>query len=436
MTDVCYVGGAGRLGLPIALRAHQCGHHVIVADINADLVEKINNRQRLGRMEPGVDDLLRVADDRLEATADIAAATCQSDLIFVIVPTPSLSNGSFSLEYVLAACVEIGKGLRGSKEKTVVIVSTTSPGDCRRQVKPVLEENSGLVCSRDFALIYSPEFVRQGSIIADFCNPDHLLIGIDDAIFHNPEEISRTGYSKLHNYYSGLITKAADSHCMSWESAELAKLGLNSALSLKILLAGQLTWLCQSIPHADAWSVLASISADRRIGPALLKPGLWPGGPCLPRDVLALGYTSSRVGIGAALPDGASAAIEQHQYNLASLIAQHPGKIGLLGITYKPGVDLPEGNFADRIATMLSRWEGRSVQAIDPSGVMISGLTHAPSIPALVTSSDILVLLTPWPEFDNITTLDLSEKVVIDCWGMFQRDLHCKKYIRLGDGGF
>src|SRR5690349_14130873 len=172
--------GLGKLGSPMVACFAAKGHRVIGVDVNERFVRLINEGKP-PVSEPGLEDLLKQSAGRLSATTDIAQAVGQTDLTFIIVPTPSEPNGAFSLKYVLAATKAIGQALKQKDGyHLVVLTSTVMPGATGGQLLPALESASSKHCGKDFGLCYNPEFISLGSVIRDFLNPDFLLIGESD----------------------------------------------------------------------------------------------------------------------------------------------------------------------------------------------------------------------------------------------------------------
>src|SRR5262245_12013398 len=175
------VVGLGKLGASMAAGIASRGHDVVGVDINHASVDAVNMR-RAPVQETGLDALIAANHDRLRATTDHADAVVNSELTFVIVPTPSDERGAFSLQYATYAFREIGKALaKKNGYHTVVLTSTVLPGASRYGLIPVLEQYSGKRCGRDFGFCYSPEFVALGSVIRDFLHPDFLLVGEYDS---------------------------------------------------------------------------------------------------------------------------------------------------------------------------------------------------------------------------------------------------------------
>ena len=416
MDTICYVGGCGRLGLPLAAWSAHQGFRVFCLDVDEEAVEMVNNAESPNE-EPLVEGLVAdYAGKSLFATTEYGAIL-ESELSFVIVPTPSKEDGSFSLKYVLQACESIGTALRHRDDyHVVVIVSTVMPGDTGGYIRDALEEASGKKAGPHFGLCYSPEFVRQGSIVDDFANPDQILIGEFD---------ERSG-NVVGQYYDRVAENLPSFRRMSLVSAELAKIGLNAAVVTKMAVANNLAWTCHRYPGADAQDVLAAIGSDSRIGHKYFKAGTWPGGPCFPRDVRAL-VAAVGGGPGRAM----STAIDLFSAGQAIFLAQNviqlaggDGVVGILGLTYKPGVNIIEESQGLALARLI--------------GSHVSVLTYDPAIETesdlegLVAASDLIVLMTCWPEFKQLEEMDMEGKIVLDMWGWLSPGkLNCE-YIRFG----
>ncbi|MHA2232081.1 MAG: hypothetical protein ACXAB4_06300, partial [Candidatus Hodarchaeales archaeon] len=225
---ICFVGGCGKIGLCHAVLAAKNGYDVICADIDAFAVDQVNKGQPTF-YEPALDNMLKVFS--VKATDDTVAAVKQSEIVFVIVPTPSEPNGSLSIDFVKAACKDIGIALRDHDLKAIVIISTIMPGDTNNGIRNTLEFHSAKKAGIDFGLFYAPELVRQGQILCDLTNAPFVILGHDCEI----------GRAVVENYYRKL-TRARVLH-MSTASAEIAKIGLNFAIVAKISVANLITQL-------------------------------------------------------------------------------------------------------------------------------------------------------------------------------------------------
>lgn len=422
---ITYVGGGGRLGLPISVWSAIKGYDVTVADINESIVEKINNGTYLDdnyELE-GID---LDPELSLRATTNIRNSVVGADMVFVIVPTPSKKDGSFSIEHVLSACREIGEGLRESDVQypVVTIVSTVNPGDCDGPIKQKLEDTSGRRARYSLGLAYSPEFVAQGSIINDFRNPDFILIGSIDA----------SSTERVWQYYSNVVDQDVPWRELSLVDAELAKIGLNTAVTAKMAVANQMGWICFRTPGANAAKVLDAIGLDSRVGHKYFKPGPPDGGPCFPRDGRALKHYAATLNVNAYIAD----AVDQFRMYQMSAISWHLGSIAsthfdqpnyaILGLTYKPGVDITE-----EAPGMILK------EAMDEAKIPVD--TYDPwlnnnfSLEQTVLYNNVIVIMTPHPEFKALKLMNLENKIIFDMWGMFD-GLDCLQYIKFGDGSW
>lgn len=416
--------GAGKLGLSLGVWDARCGHDVTFVDTDPKTVQAINTG-RSPINEPQVEDLVYFQRGGfVHATHDGAGCVENADIIFIVVPTPSLEDGAFDLSYVEESCRTIGKVLRQKRVYTLVVcVSTIMPGDSRKLIK-ALEEESGQACGPHWGFAYSPEFVRQGSIVQDYANPDVLLIGASD---------TRAAHG-LQEFYETVVQNTPRVYHMSLESAEIAKIGLNATVVAKIAMANQLAWLCHHTPGANATLVLASIGADPRIGHKYFRPGLWPGGPCFPRDCRALERAIDNSGGDSLLPWAIDVFTQVQVGMLGTEIlreaCQEQACIGLLGLTYKPGVSILEESPALRLADWLNAESPHRVIAYDPDVAV--GIS-VPSLQDLVNQSAVIVVMTPKPQFRFLEGLDLSGKALFDCWNCIG-ETNADKHIVLGVG--
>ena len=270
--------GAGRLGICLALLMERVGYDVIVSDIRTAYVSGLNDR-RIQTNEPEVEDLLKEAKN-FKATTDNKEVIEQSDIIFTLVATPSLEDGSYDVSSVDDVVDDLKK-VDGINGKSFIVGCTTNPGDCK-----IWEEKlSG--CGVD--VYYNPEFIAQGSIIKDLINADMVLIGGEG---HHRSE--------LEQIYYGIQgpRKEPSIHFMSTTAAELVKLAVNCYLTTKISYANMVGEVMISSGMEDEVdNVLSAIGSDSRVGSKYLKYGYGFGGPCLPRDNRAFAAFASKLGM-------------------------------------------------------------------------------------------------------------------------------------------
>lgn len=431
---VCYVGGFGRLGFPMAVWTAHCGYLTAIADIDGDAVRSFI-RGIYSSPEPRVDELSAEAKN-LFATTNVEAAARGADLIFVITQTPGVDDGSFTAGHVVEACRAVGKGIRDSDRRPVVcIASTVMPGTVEGEIRDALELASGKTAHKDFGLCCTPEFVRQGAIVEDFSEPDFVVVGCK----------TDWEWEAVRSYYYGITVNDPPVIRMSVPSAEIAKMALNVAVVAKVARANEIALLCHFTPGADAEDVLDVVGRDGRIGGKYFSAGPPPGGPCFPRDSSAMQVAMHRVGIHphvtAGVHDFDRYLVKRLAWIVADLLdAAGEKTVGILGLTYKPGVPLTVGSPGLWLAEELKRFPPipevygydpmlRELEVEEP----IRDLCVAIPLEHLVDVSDVLVLATPCEEFLSLYDMNLMDKDVVDLWG-FLPHLECRKYVRFGKG--
>ncbi len=433
--------GLGKLGAPLAACFASKGYPTIGVDSNPDTVGAINQK-RAPLYEPGLRELIQTSAGRLRATDRYEEAILHADATFIIVPTPSEAHGGFSLRYVLEAGERIGESLRKKAGyHLVVLTSTVMPGSTENELKPLLEKRSGKKCGPDFGLCYSPQFIALGSVIRDFLNPDFVLIGESDPVAG--ESLSRL-YKNLYDNNPRLVR-------MNFVNAELTKISVNTFVTTKISFANMLARICERLPGADVDVVTSALGLDSRIGQKYLKGAVGYGGPCFPRDNLALSACARSVGTEATLAKATDSFNRQEIKRLTELVkAKLPkkGRVAILGLAYKPHTDVVEESQGFLLAKALAE-AGVSVVAYDP--VAMAGakrrlsrtkVTFADSLANCIRQADIIVIATAWNEFrqveQSLNSLDKGDapRIVIDCWRLLDasRFGHQVAYVPLGIG--
>jgi UDPglucose 6-dehydrogenase len=418
--------GLGKLGASTLAVYASKGYKVVGVDVNQDNVEAINNG-RSPIYEPGVDDLLKKHKEKISATTDAKEAVLGSDISFLIMPTPSNKNGSFSTKYVEYAIKHIGEALKTKEEHhTIILVSTVCPGSTN-DIIDLLEDVSGKECNKDFSFLYSPDFIALGTIIHDILSPDMILVGESD---------TRAG-DIYETFIRSIIDKNTPVHRMSIHNAELCKIAINSYLVMKINFANIISEICENMPTGDASKVLDAIGADTRINKKYLKPGLAAAGCCLPRDSRAFKYSSEKFNVTNTYSE-ISDTINNYQKSvrIPNLIAKELNQSGssvlsILGITYKPDVSVTEESVPIEVARQLSKL-GYKVKIYDPAGMATakkdlqgsSGVCFCNSTKECLTGSRLCFVATEWNEFKNLKEEDFLENmeenpVVFDAWGIW-----------------
>jgi UDPglucose 6-dehydrogenase len=418
MIENLSVIGLGKLGASMLAGMASRGFKVIGVDIAESTVRAVNEGHAPVQ-ETGLEEMIFAHRANVRATTSHEAAVLGSDVSFVIVPTPSDRRGAFELQYAKYAFEQLGKALaKKDRYHLVVLTSTVLPGSTRYGLLPVLEATSGKRCGKDFGLCYGPEFIALGSVIRDFLNPDFYLVGeFDEQSGDALEEVNRR-----------ICEKEPIVHRMSLENAEIAKIALNSYVTIKISFANTLADLCERIPGGDVDVVSDAIGSDTRIGRKYLTGGLGFGGPCFPRDNVALGFLCDYVAAGGDL------LIANHGYNMSvatrittkiAPLLQAGQTVAVLGLSYKPLSHVVEES--QGVALALSMAEaGMRVIGYDPlasegarSAFRDKALV-AESIDAALIDAGLVVVTTPDECFRTLKADDFlgsKESVtIVDCW--------------------
>ena len=407
------VFGIGKLGISFGAGLASEGHSVVGVDVNENLVESVN--EGIAPFpEPGLQEHIDEYGDQLRATTDYSDAVQNSSVSVIFVPTPSQDDGSFDNRFVEDVLEGIATELREKDEYHLVVLSSTvSPGSMR-EFEALVEERSGKTCGEDLGLCYNPSFIAQGTIIRDFLNPEILLIGESD------EEAG----DRLIDFWNTILGTDPVVSRMNYINAEMAKITFNVFSTMKISFANQMAMLCGQHDGANVDTVMDAIKHDERVGgKKLFTGGLGYGGPCLPRDNGAFREFAD-------LPsfldieertDGLNDALPGIIEDVAEELASKDTTFGVLGLTYKPGTHITRESQALEIAHNLAA-EGYEVLTYDP----MAGERNCESVDEVLNDADVILSLTPWPEFEDLTRDQLADKKVFDAWRIHADELSDK----------
>lgn len=408
--------GLGKLGSPVVASFASKGYEVIGLDVNAAFVEALAEHRAPVR-ETGLQELIDENRERIHATTSWKEAVMESDVSFVIVPTPSEEDGSFSNKFVLEACKNIGEVLKDKKDfHLVVVISTVMPMASEQHIIPMLEKASGKKCGVDFGYCYGPTLIALGSVIRDFLNPDLIMIGESDP--HSGD--------LLEAFYRTVMGDKPGIHRVSPAEAELAKISLNTYITMKISYANMIGMIADAMDiRVDA--VTNIIGSDSRVGKKYLRAGGSYGGPCFPRDNRALARAAELVGIETHLPQATDRTNTQQIHEAVRRVLKEmendtESKVGIFGVSYKPDTDVVEEAMGVRLAHLLKE-KGISLVVYDPhalhSARKIFGDTvaYAESIEDLLGQSRVIVITNPYKELASRMPAELlTGKVIIDPW--------------------
>jgi UDPglucose 6-dehydrogenase len=427
--------GLGKLGAPMAAVMAHKGHMVVGVDVNPAYVAAIQQGHAPLR-ETGLEEMIQANRERLSATTDYEQAVLATEATFIIVPTPSDTDGRFSLRHVMVAAEKIGAALRQKRDwHLVVLSSTVMPGSTGGKLLPALEEYSGKKCGEGFGLCYNPEFIALGSVIRDMLNPDMILIGESD---------ERSG-EILERFYTGVCDSNPHIRRMNHVNAELTKISVNTFVTTKISYANMLAQVCETLPGADVDVVTSAIGCDSRIGQKYLKGALGYGGPCFPRDNLAFSALARGNGVQPILAEATHQLNQRQAPRLAEwILARLPegGTVGVMGLSYKPNTEVIEESQGLALAKHLLS-VGVAVVVYDPAAMenaqpqLVGKVTFATSAADCARQADVLAITTPWAEFRDISPKEFKRHgTVLDCWRLLDKDAvgAVAEYVALGLG--
>ncbi len=412
------VVGLGKLGASMAAGIAKRGYHVIGVDVNRKSVELFNSGHAPVE-ETDLEETISANQSRLQATLSHREAVLQSDISFVVVPTPSDERGAFSLQYAAWAFQKIGRAL-GDKDgyHNVVLTSTVLPGATRYGLLPILEAESGKRCGPDFGLCYSPEFIALGSVIRNFLNPDFNLVG----------EIDERAGSHLEQCYAEIMENQPSCQRMSFENAELTKIAVNTYVTTKITFANMLANICECLPGGNVDTVTEALGCDERIGHKYLKGALGYGGPCFPRDNLALGFLARELGERAELAEITDRVNRSHAQKIVKQLRDKVSKgttVAVLGLSYKPFSHVVEESQAIEVVKALAD-AGMRVIAFDPlanesaRGEIRDQAVILESVQACLQQAEVVLIATPDPAFSQLSPEDFKRReppvMVVDFW--------------------
>lgn len=412
------VFGLGYVGIVSCACFAKYEHEIIGVDTNEEKIKLIQNKKST-IVEEGLDELLieGINKNLITATNDFNYAILNTDISIICVGTPSQQNGNIDLTYIYNVVDQIGQSLRDKNTyHTILIRSTVAPGTVRQSIKRI-ENISGKVYERDFAVASNPEFLREGSAIADFFNPPYTIIGTDS---DKCAKIITSLYSSIE----------APIYTLLPEESEMIKYANNNFHALKITFANELGNICKAL-KIDGEKVMDVVSKDTKLNlsPYYMKPGFAFGGSCLPKDVRGLSYQAKVLDVKTPLLNSILESNDyQIQKGLQLIYSTGKKRIGVLGFAFKAGTDdLRESPMVTLIETLIGK--GYEVLVYDKS-VNLSNLlgknkefinSHIPHIYKLIRDqiediidySDVIVIGNKSSEFKSALHYN-PDKTIID----------------------
>jgi UDPglucose 6-dehydrogenase len=411
--------GAGYVGLVSGACLAELGHSVTCVDKDVEKVADLN-RGETPIFEPGLPELIarNVGAGRLSFTSDLADAAKGATVVFIAVGTPSRpADGLADLSQVYGAAREIASVIEG---RAVVVTKSTVPVGTGDEVARII---SDVRADADIAVVSNPEFLREGAAIADFMQPDRIVIGADD--------VRARGI--MRELYHPLTAKGAPLIFTARRGAEVIKYAANAFLATKITFINEIADLCEQA-GADVLEVAHGIGLDHRIGPKFLNPGPGYGGSCFPKDLLALLKAGLDFGVPIRSIETIISINDQRKRAMArKIIAACGGSIrgrtiAVLGLTFKPDTDDMRESPAVAIITALQD-AGAKVRAYDPQGMehaksILRDVEYAGDPYNCARSAAALVVMTEWDQFRSLDLARLKDAlerpIVVDLRNIYR----------------
>src|SRR5579862_5111741 len=385
--------GAGYVGLVTGACFADLGHEVVIRDILPQRIERL----RAGEVpiyEPGLDGVLERNRDRITFTLDVNEAVDGAEFLYVAVGTPPTESGDADLAAVWAVVDELPDDVPG---RPVLVMKSTVPVGTGSHVRARLDarglENVGYVSN--------PEFLAEGSAVADFTTPDRIVVGaFDDADADRVIE--------LHRGIDGVVLRT------DVPSAELVKLAANAFLSTRISFINEIANVCELV-GADVVDVAKGVGLDHRLGPHFLRAGIGFGGSCFPKDVSALKQLAGNEGYPFMLLQAVWEVNELQKRRVVQKLQKHLGplrgkKIALLGLAFKPNTD-DMREAPSRVIAYRLLYEGAEVRAWDPVArpTDLLGIELRDTVLDTVRDADAAVIVTEWPELASLASAEVRE---------------------------
>src|SRR5215217_473016 len=387
--------GAGWVGLVTAACFSELGHHVYVRDIVQEKVESLA-RGEVPIYEPGLSELLLKNAERLHFTTDMGDVLDNANLLFCCVDTPPLYSGDADLSRVERVVEELGD----SREHAIVMKSTVPVGT-GRSIRRRRD---------DLGYVSNPEFLKEGTAVDDFMNPDRVVVGAGEE-----SQVFGDRVAALYEPLGGPIVRT------DVASAEMVKLASNAFLATKISFINEIANVSEEL-GADVAEVARGMGLDSRIGPQFLRAGIGYGGSCFPKDVSALKQLAGNSGYHFQLLTAVIEVNELQKRRTIGKLQKHLGslvgkEIALLGISFKPNTD----DIREATSLVLSarlQSEGAHVRVYDPIASLrardlLSGARVCDSAEDALDGADGAVLVTEWPEFAELDWKAQRERMTV-----------------------
>ncbi len=395
--------GTGYVGLVTAAGFAELGNEVWCVDVDAEKVARLR-RGEIPIYEPGLAESVAASGERLHFSTELAPALEHARLLFVAVGTPPTYSGDADLSAVHAVVDAMP-----ARAGRALVMKSTVPVGTGQAIRRILDQHG----KADFSYVSCPEFLKEGSALADFRGPDRVVVG-DSGDWAGDAVV---------DLYSPLNAPLVRTDI---PSAEMIKLAANAFLATKISFINEIANVCEET-GADVLEVAKGMGLDRRIGPHFLSPGIGFGGSCFPKDVAALKQLAGNSGYHFQLLTAVIEVNELQKRRVIGKLQKHLGslvgkRVALLGLAFKPNTDDMREASSLVLAARLQA-DGARVCAFDPvaedeARKLMPGVAFADSAIDAVRDVDAIVLVTEWPEFARLDWSELASvtagRLVID----------------------
>ena len=416
------VYGAGYVGLVAAACFAEVGHDVLAVDPNPERLQALQ-QGRVPFVEAGLDALVAkgVTSGKLTFSDDPEVAAGHSTMHVLAVGTPSATDGSTDESQLISVAHAIGRGATGN---VIVVIKSTAPvGAAERVIDEVRHEFSLRNVEFQAEVVVNPEFLRAGTSVKDFLEPDRVVVGGE----------SQSAVAAVASLYTS-FTSTERIFQMDLASAALVKYAANAMLATRISFMNELANLAELV-GADIAEVQRGIGADPRIGGSYLQPGMGYGGSCLPKDVASLIAVGEAAGSTMGVIRAAAEANSLQAHRITEKLERHLGDlagrtIAVWGLAFKGGTDdLRDAPSHTLIMDLIE--SGASVRAYDPAAGDAArrlyseegDVTIVTSLLAALEGADALAIAADWPEFRALPLPEiaraLSERIVVDGRNLF-----------------
>jgi UDPglucose 6-dehydrogenase len=409
MNNISFIG-LGKLGLPLAsILAKK--NKVLCLDKNEYVLSKLNNNS-VPFYETGLTESLEIVKNNILGYTDsYKRAIDETDAAIILVNTQLGDNG-YSAEFVKSAISDLAINLKNSNKEyfNVILSSTVLPGTIFKELIPLMERISDRKYGEGFGFSYVPDFVKLGSVIQDFKNPEFFVIGAN-----NDRDFQST-----HSIFNGIHENNCKQFRLTLEETEVAKVALNAFIVNKITFANFLGMMCHEMENVNVHRVTGMIGLDRRISTHFFNSGTPYGGTCFPRDALAfIKFAKDRKLVAKNLIFA-----EEVNEQLQDYIFQKSrkyNKIGIIGVSFKPTSPVTIGSPSKILIQSLIE-EGKNIYLFDKLEESYSNLGISANIcktaQECVNISDVVVLMHPDKDFAK---LNFENTKVIDLWGLKEK---------------